>query len=76
MISLVSVREKIHDFEYLVNGLQRLNNAGVSVRNLKRIKGGYKADIIVFIEDIQTRTNNCVYFDYKFKWEEMNVEKN
>ena len=68
MTSLVSVREKIHDFCYVYNGLQHLNNSGVSVRNLKRIKSGYKADIVIFIEDTQERTNDCIYPDGE-EWE-------
>jgi hypothetical protein len=65
---LNNVREKIHDYEYLVNGMQHLNNSGVSVRNLKRVKGGYKADILLFIEDAQERYNDCEYPDGE-EWE-------
>jgi hypothetical protein len=68
MISLVDIRGQIHNFCYHYNGLQHLNNAGVSVRNLKRIKGEYKADIILFIEDTQERTNDCIFPDGE-EWE-------
>jgi hypothetical protein len=43
--------------------MQLFNNSGVSVRNLKRIKGGYKADIILFLDDIQERHNGMEYPD-------------
>jgi hypothetical protein len=66
MENLIGVKHIIHSHEYFHNGLQRLNNAGVSVRNLKRIKGGYKADIILFIEDATERYNNCEYPDKLF----------
>jgi hypothetical protein len=64
---LNNVREKIHDHEYLSNGIQHLNNSGVSVRNLHRVKGGYKADIVLFLDNIQERHNGCEYPDKLFK---------
>ena len=69
MILLAEVKQQIHDLEYSANGMFLLNNAGVSVRNLKRVKGGYKADIVLFMEDVQERYNDCEYPDKVFKGE-------
>ncbi len=63
MTSLAEAKERIHNYEYAANGMRHLNNSGVSVRNLKRIKGGYKADIILFLDDIQERHNGMTYPD-------------
>ena len=69
MTSLAEIKQQIHDLEYSANGMFLLNNAGVSVRNLKRVRGGYKADIVLFIEDIKERYNNCEYPDKVFNFD-------
>ena len=63
MTKFIDIRAKIHDYEYNANQMQLFNNSGVSVRNLKRIKDGYKADIILFLDDIQERHNGMEYPD-------------
>lgn len=66
-MNLAEVKQIIHDHEYYNNGCQHLNGAGVDVRNLKRIKGGYKADVLLFIEDITERHYGCEYPDSLFQ---------
>jgi len=40
-----------------------MDGLNAHLRNLKRIKGGYKADIILFLDDIQERHNGMEYPD-------------
>lgn len=56
-------RYLIEIHEYRENALNLLNHSGVDVRNLKRIKGGWTADVVFYFEDIQERVNNCIYPD-------------
>jgi hypothetical protein len=66
MITRAEASQRIHDHEFLANGMQHLNGADVSVRNLKRVKGGFKADIILSFEDKQERYDDCTYYDADF----------
>ena len=56
-------KSKIEDFEFYQNGYGMLSGHGVKVMNLKKLKKGYKADVILFdyCDNIQERHNNLFY---------------
>jgi hypothetical protein len=53
------IRDAIHDNEFYGNGMQHMSNVGVSVRNLRVNKTEAVADIIIYLDDVTERTNNC-----------------
>lgn len=53
------IRDAIHDYEFYGNGMQHMSNVGVSVRNLRVNKTEAVADIILYLDDVTERTNNC-----------------
>jgi hypothetical protein len=65
MLTRMEAKKVIEQIEYDLNGFRRLSGNFAKAVNIRRIKGGYKADIVLscdFGEDIE-RIANCVYPD-------------
>jgi len=59
---IAEIKDKIADFEYVKNGMHRLNGTSVDVRNI-RVRKEDKAivDIILIFEDRQEKYNEVEY---------------
>lgn len=55
------VKNKIRIFEYVVNGLRKLNGSDVKVKNLKLNKEVAVCDVELIIEDRKERYNSVEY---------------
>ena len=55
------VKDKIAEFEYVKNGMHRLNGTSVDVRNVRIRKDTAIVDIILIFEDRQERYNETEY---------------
>ena len=57
------IKEAIKLIEYKNTGLDKINSAFIEVRNLRKRKDHYIADIVIRIyeEGYSERYNNCIY---------------
>ena len=58
---LAEIKDKIAEFEYVKNGLHRLNGTSVEIKNLRIRKDKAIVDIILIFEDRQERYDDCEY---------------
>ena len=61
---LAEIKDKIAEFEYVKNGLHRLNGTSVEIKNLRIRKDKAIVDIILIFED---RTENYPDEEYDLK---------
>jgi len=58
---IAEIKDKIAEFEYVKNGMHRLNGTSVDVRNVRIRKDKAIVDIILIFEDRQERYNEVEY---------------
>jgi len=58
---IAEIKDKIAEFEYVKNGLHRLNGTSVEVRNVRIRKDTAIVDIILIFEDRQERYDEVEY---------------
>jgi len=60
-MTIQKLKEKVREYEYFLNGFQRLNGAYVKVVNIKKKRDRLLADVILYNGEHEERYNKCNY---------------